>query len=377
MAVSASNMEELHRRADRVRARVSLSSIVGREVKLTKQGNEMAGLCPFHTDTKLGNFFVNDGKAIFKCFACSAGGDHFDYLMKRKGMTFMEALRLLESDAGIDFTNAKQRAEYDRAAERLKRKNAASAEKRRRNARDIWLHAAPLQGTPAEAYLTGRGIDFAKLGRFPGAIRFRHDCWNSELKRPMPAMVTAMTNLTGEHVATHRTYLEYVRGRWVKAAVDEPKLTLGDYAGAHMALWKGDTGRMPLKDVPQGAAPAIGEGIEDCLTVAMADTTLRVLAAATLTNIGNVQLPNQVSDLFLIGQNDEGYRAMRARQARQAGDIAGAERHERAATQIMETFERQIVAHQERGRTVRTLWPGADFKDFNDELRGISMREVA
>ena len=109
----------------------------------------------------------------------------------------------------------------------------------------------------------------------------------------------------------------------------------------------------------------------------MADTTLRVLAAATLTNIGNVHLPDQVSDLFLIGQNDEGYRAMRARQARQAGDIAGAERHERAATQIMETFERQIVAHQERGRTVRTLWPGPDFKDFNDELRGISMREVA
>ena len=239
------------------------------------------------------------------------------------------------------------------------------------------MHAALLPGTPAEAYLTGRGIDFAKLGRFPGAIRFRHDCWNTELKRPMPAMVTAMTNLAGEHVATHRTYLEYVRGRWVKAAVDEPKLTLGDYAGAHMALWKGDTGRMPLKDVPQGTAPAIGEGIEDCLTVAMADTTLRVLAAATLTNIGNVHLPDQVSDLFLIGQNDEGYRAMRARQARQAGDIAGAERHERAATQIMETFERQIVAHQERGRTVRTLWPGPDFKDFNDELRGISMREVA
>jgi hypothetical protein len=374
---TTANMADLHRRADTVRARIALSSIVGADVALVKQGREHAGICPFHSDTKLGNFYVNDAKAIFKCFACSASGDHMDYLVKRKGMTFMEALRLLEADAGIDFTDKRKSAEYDRAREKRQRENMEAAAKRRRNAVGLWMHAATLRGTPAEAYLAGRGIDFAKLGRYPGAIRFRHDCWNTELGRPMPAMVTKMTMLDGTHAATHRTYLELVRGRWVKASVDKAKLVLGDYTGAHISLSKGDTGRVPLKDVPDGTAVAISEGIEDGLTVAMADPALRVLAATSLNNIGNLALPAAVSDVILVAQNDEAYRAWRAMEARRAGDEDAAAHHERAARQIMSVFESQIAAHQVQGRTVKCLWPQSGFKDFNDALRGISMREAA
>ncbi|MDQ9783015.1 CHC2 zinc finger domain-containing protein, partial [Serratia marcescens] len=46
---------------------------------------EWVGLCPFHNDTKLGSFTVNDAKAIYKCFTCGASGDHFTYLKERKG----------------------------------------------------------------------------------------------------------------------------------------------------------------------------------------------------------------------------------------------------------------------------------------------------
>lgn len=165
----------------------------------------------------------------------------------------------------------------------------------------------------------------------------------------MPAMVTAMTSLDGTHVATHRTYLEYRRGRWFKASVDKPKMVLGDFAGAHMALHKGASGRMPLKDVPAGTVPHISEGIEDGLTIAMADSDRRVLAASSIDNIGGLALPDQVGAIVLICQNDK---------PGGAADLG---------------LERQIARHQAAGREVSCLWPDPGFKDFNDQLRGIRM----
>lgn len=367
------DLEALRRRAEAVRSRIYLSDLIGGDVSLTKRGHEHVGLCPFHSDASLGSFSVNDAKAIFKCFACGASGDHFKYLEKRKGMTFVQALKMLEADAGIDFTSTATNAEYDRAREKRLRAAMADAEKRKRNARGLWHHSAVMQGTPAQLYLEGRGIDFAALGRFPGAIRFRHDCWNTELGREIPAMVTAMTVLAGEMVAAHRTYLEFVRGRWVKADLDMPKMTLGDYAGAHIALNKGEVGRMPLRDVPEGTTVHISEGIEDGLTVAMADPAVRLIAAATLGNIGAVDLPDSVSDVVMVGQRDEEDRALRALAARRAGDEALAQKHEDAAMKINAAFNSQIAAHQARGRTVLCMWPDDGFKDFNDQLRSVRM----
>lgn len=341
--------EALRRRADAVRSRIALSSIIGRTVTLVKRGHEHVGLCPFHADTKIGSFSVNDAKGIYKCFACEAHGDHFSFLEARAGLSFMQALKDLEAGAGIDFTDPKANAEYERQREKRERAAAADAERRRRNAVGLWQHAAPMKGTPAQNYLEGRGIDFAALGRLPGAIRYRHDCWNSELRRAIPAMVSQMTLLDGTHVATHRTYLEYQRGRWVKAPLDMPKMTLGNFAGAHIALNKGDAGRMPLRDVPQGTVPHISEGIEDGLTIAMADPTLRVIAAATLGNIGGLELPEAVSEVILIGQHDK------------PGSAAD------------DALERQIARHQDAGRQVLCMWPEPGFKDFNDQLRGVRM----
>jgi hypothetical protein len=41
----------------------------------------------------------------------------------------------------------------------------------------MWHGAVPIAGTPAEAYLRGRGIDFDRLGRIPGSLRYLPDCW--------------------------------------------------------------------------------------------------------------------------------------------------------------------------------------------------------
>jgi hypothetical protein len=358
--MNAGDLAELHRRADRVRSQTRLSTVIGGDVKLRPVGKEWEGLCPFHSDKRVGAFMVNDAKGIFKCFSCGAGGDVFKYLELRKEMSFMQALRALEADAGIDFRNAKAKAEYDRHAERRAMADADDLEKRRRKAEGLWHFASKLEGSPAQLYLEGRGIDFLAIGRFPGAIRYKHDCWNSELHRPMPAMVTAMLSLAPiagarrptHHLATHRTYLEFVRGRWIKARVEKPKMVLGSFAGAHIPISKGAGPRGTLADVPAGTVPFVSEGIEDALTIAMAWPDARVLAAATLGNIGAMQLPTAVSELVIVGQHDK------------PGSAADA------------SLEKQIALHQEAGRKVRCIWPDPLFKDFNDQLRGVRMEGV-
>lgn len=201
------------------------------------------------------------------------------------------------------------RAQAQQRREDSERAEAKAKEKRRRQAAAMWLNAQPIAGTPAEAYLLGRGIDLRALGKAPGALRFEPDCWNQELGGELPAMLARVQDLAGRHVATHRTYLEPDgRGGWMKARLAEPKMCLGSFWGAHIPLWKGDCGDMPLARVPAGTDIWVSEGIEDGLTIACADPSLRIVAAVTLGNIGAMKLPHGPDGgggtLVLIGQRD-------------------------------------------------------------------------
>lgn len=350
--LSPADLAALRDRAEAVRALVKLSDVIGADVKLTKSGAEHDGLCPFHHDRNVGAFKVNDGKGFYKCFSCGASGDVIDYLVDRKGLKFIEALRQLEAERGIDFRDAKQKADFDRHRERREREEAAEADRKRQNAWYLWKHSAPLKGTPAQQYLEGRGIDFERLGKLPGAIRYRHDCSCAEVGRKLPAMVTAMIDGEGRHVATHRTYLEYRDGRWVKARLDAPKKILGSFRAAHIPIHKGAEG-VSLAKAARDPSVRASEGIEDALTIAMADPTRRVIAAASLDNLGGLALPEAITAIELIAQRDP------------IGSAAD------------ERFQVQIGRLQATGRRVSILWPGEGFKDFNDQLLGKRMMGAA
>lgn len=372
------DMQALADRAAAVRSRVRLSRVIGADVKLRQTGPEMTGLCPFHGDRRDGAFMVNDDKQLYKCFACGAHGDVIKYVMVRKGWTFMRALRDLEADAGIDFRDAKAKAAFDRDEERRVAKQSRDNERRRRSAHNLWLTAAPMRDTPAHRYLEGRGIDFGQLGRLPGAIRYRADVTNKELGRAIPAMLTAIHAPDGRFLAVHRTYLEYRQGGWQKARLDKPKMVLGDFYGGFMPLWKGEE-RTSIANMRPGLAVAQGEGIEDCLSVAMAEPSFRIIAGVSLDNMGNVVLPPQAGDVIFLGQRDGDVRSLRADAARAAGNFEEAEHHEKVRRHIEGSMERAIGKQRARAieqgatREVRVAWPSPGFKDFNDELRGIRM----
>jgi hypothetical protein len=289
--------------------------------------------------------------------------------------SFGEAMRWAAGWLGISgaidpAALARQRDRARLAEAKRERALADETERKRLSAQAMWLHATPFSGTPAQRYLEGRGIAFAAIGRMPRALRFRADVWHDETRRKLPAMLTAYFGLDGEHRATHATYLTRLPdGSWdklppvetvnprtgeVKLAKCAKKTFSPSYKGAHIPLNKG-TCRAPLGQIAPGTPVYVSEGIEDGLTVAMADPARRVVAAGTLGNIGRLELPRQAGDLVIVGQRD--------------APGSPAER----------SLEKQLAAQQRAaqadgsGRRVLMLWPGAGFKDFNDELRGVRM----
>ncbi|SDB39101.1 DNA primase [Bauldia litoralis] len=85
---------------DEIRARLPTSAVIGRRVKLKKQGREFAGLSPFNAE-KTPSFYVNDQKGKWFDFSAQKNGDIFTFLMETEGLTFPEAVERLAKDAGV------------------------------------------------------------------------------------------------------------------------------------------------------------------------------------------------------------------------------------------------------------------------------------
>jgi hypothetical protein len=260
-----------------------------------------------------------------------------------------EAIAWLKSKLGLDDLDpgrlrkltaeaVTQRAEAERQAD-------VDKEAKRRRAHGLWLHGRAIDGTPVEHYLRGRGIDFDRLGRFPKCLAFDPELYCKEVGRRLPAMLAAVVDLMGRHIATHRTWLAPDgRGGWTKADLEEPKKVLGSFKGGFIPLWKGAC-RKSMAELDPGTDIWASEGIEDGLSAALAKPELRVVAGVTLGNLGEIQLPGQVGRLVIIGQRDTN-------------------------PKTLEALERAIGAQQERGLEVWLTPPPAGAKDVNEALMG-------
>ena len=93
MAIPQSFIQELLARADVV-------DIVGRYVQLKKGGANFMGLCPFHGE-KSPSFSVSPAKQFYHCFGCGKNGNAIGFLMDHGGMTFIEAVKDLAQQYGL------------------------------------------------------------------------------------------------------------------------------------------------------------------------------------------------------------------------------------------------------------------------------------
>ncbi len=144
---------------DEIRARLPVSEVVGKRVKLRKQGREWAGLSPFNAE-KTPSFFVNDQKGFFHDFSSGKHGDIFGFVIETEGLSFPDAVERLATMAGVPMPR-----QSDAEAEQ---------EKRRGSLLDVLAMAARLfesnlqqpTGAKARGYLSDRGIGPAAQQRF-------------------------------------------------------------------------------------------------------------------------------------------------------------------------------------------------------------------
>ena len=93
-------MGELNDFIDELHSTVDIVNVIGRYVKLKKQGVNFVGLCPFHHE-KTPSFVVSPSKQLFHCFGCGVGGDVIKFLMMIEGVDFKEAVLTLAKETGL------------------------------------------------------------------------------------------------------------------------------------------------------------------------------------------------------------------------------------------------------------------------------------
>jgi DNA primase len=137
---------------DEIRARVPMSEVAGKRVKLKKQGREWRGLSPF-TAEKTPSFYVNDQKQFYHCFSSSKHGDVFSFLMETEGLSFPEAAERLAAMAGLPMPVS------DRESEQQEKKRASLNEVLALAARYFEETLQSRAGAKARGYLADRRID--------------------------------------------------------------------------------------------------------------------------------------------------------------------------------------------------------------------------
>jgi len=136
---------------DELRARLPVSEVVGKRVKLKKAGREWKGLSPFQQE-KTPSFTVNDQKGFYHDFSSGKHGNIFDFVMETEGVSFPEAVERCAAMAGVAVPAATA--------------DAARHEQRRKTLHDVMELAAKFfterlasrQGAKARGYLGDRAI---------------------------------------------------------------------------------------------------------------------------------------------------------------------------------------------------------------------------
>jgi DNA primase len=167
VAIPQNFIQELLSRADVV-------EIVGRHVQLKKGGANFLGLCPFHGE-KSPSFTVSPSKQFYHCFGCGKNGNAIGFLMDYAGMNFVEAVKDLAGQYGMQVPE-EDRSPADRA-------RAAEERQKQVTLTDVLEKAGAayrkhLRSSPrAIDYLKGRGVSGEVAKQF--GLGYAPEGWRS------------------------------------------------------------------------------------------------------------------------------------------------------------------------------------------------------
>jgi len=148
---------------DELRSRITLSGVIGRTTRVQKAGREFKACCPFHNE-KTPSFTINDEKGFYHCFGCGAHGDVIRWMTDQRGMSFMDAVKSLAEEAGMEVPAPDPRL----AAVQAERAKAEAGLHDVMAAAQAWFveRLASDEGAKARAYLATRGFDARTVREF-------------------------------------------------------------------------------------------------------------------------------------------------------------------------------------------------------------------
>ncbi len=100
---------------DLIRSKVNIVTVMSEYLSLEKRGRNYWAVCPFHQDSHP-SMSISPEKQIYRCFACSAGGNVFTFLQEYENIIFIEALKKVAVMANIsldELTTYQEKAKYD------------------------------------------------------------------------------------------------------------------------------------------------------------------------------------------------------------------------------------------------------------------------
>jgi len=211
---------------DDVRERTNIVDVVRRYVELKRAGTgSFKGLCPFHAE-KTPSFHVHEQRQFFHCFGCGEKGDVFSFLVKIEQRSFMEVLRDLAHQAGVDIPEqtlspAERKAAEENESERERMLRAMEEATRFFEAQLL----APA-GAAARAYLEKRGISKATSDRF--RVGYAPAGWDALQKhlasRQVPGELAERLGLVGSN---ERGRYDFFRDRVMLPVLDRQKRPVG------------------------------------------------------------------------------------------------------------------------------------------------------
>ena len=195
---------------EQVRQATDIVDLVGSHLQLRRQGRGYVALCPWHDDSRP-SLQVNPDRQSWKCWVCDIGGDVFSFAMKREGVEFPEALRMLAERAGIELNQGPRKKVEPGSADDKQTlyKAAVWAEQQ---FHDCYLHAN--EAAEVREYVQARGINERSIERF--RLGFAPNDWhwlsNRAANTQFSAEVLSAIGLLGKSERSGR-YYDRFKGR--------------------------------------------------------------------------------------------------------------------------------------------------------------------
>jgi DNA primase len=227
---------------NQIRDRADIVDIVGQHVSLTRAGQNLKGLCPFHQE-KSPSFTVSPSRQIFHCFGCGAGGNVFTFLTRITGASFPETVRDLGRRLGIEVQQpTADPGSQSHQGHRTEQVNQLASRWFSDNLRDERI------GAEAREYLAGRGIRQATIDQF--SIGVAPAQWDGLLKAMTKQGFTPQDLASAGLVIQRENgsgYYDRFRGRVMLTITDLRKRVVG-FGGR--VLGDGDPKYLNSPDTP-------------------------------------------------------------------------------------------------------------------------------